>query len=187
MCRSRVWDGVGTSWVSGEVEVGGVDSAAAIEAAFRTEYVGLVASARLLLDDRGEAEEAVQEAFVRTFARRRSLRQAAADPSAYLRRAVVNQCRGGLRRRRTRRAAVLPKVEDAVSADVDVIRANDRDEVLAALRDLPARQRECVVMRYLLDASTQETAAALGISSGSVKTHLHRGIAALEERLKDIR
>lgn len=173
--------------VAEEERVQGVDPAATIEAAFRADYTNLVALARLLLDERGEAEEAVQEAFVRTFARRWSLRQAATDPSAYLRRAVVNLCRGGLRKRRTQRAAVLPKREHAASADVDVVRAESRVEVRRALLRLPRRQRECVVLRYLLDANTEQTAAALGISTGSVKTHLHRGLAALEAELKDIR
>jgi RNA polymerase sigma-70 factor (sigma-E family) len=169
------------------IEVGASDPALAIEAAFRQDYVNLVALARLLLDDRRDAEEAVQEAFVRTFARRSRLREAAAEPSPYLRRAVINLCRGGLRRRRTQRTAVLPAPDHAAPADRDVVRAEDRAEVLDALRRLPQRQRECVVLRYLLDASTEETAGLLDVSPGTVKTHLHRGLAALEADLKDKR
>jgi RNA polymerase sigma-70 factor (sigma-E family) len=160
------------------------DPTAAIESTFRERYAELVALARLLLDDRGEAEEVVQEAFVRTFAARRRLRKAADDPLPYLRRAVVNLCRGGLRRRRTRREALLPQGDHAPSADREVVRAEDRDELLAAVRRLPTRQRECVVLRYLLDADTAEAAATLGISEGSVKTHLHRALAALEADLE---
>jgi RNA polymerase sigma-70 factor (sigma-E family) len=160
------------------------DPAAAIESTFREHYAELVALARLLLDDRGEAEEMVQEAFVRTFAARRRLREAANEPLPYLRRAVVNLSRGGLRRRRTRRDALLPRRDNAPGADHDVVRAEDRDELLAAVRRLPTRQRECVVLRYLLDADTAETSELLGISQGSVKTHLHRALESLEADLE---
>jgi RNA polymerase sigma factor (sigma-70 family) len=63
----------------------------------------------------------------------------------------------------------------------------DRREVLAALRALPDRQRECLALRYYLDLSESEIAATLGISAGSVKTHTHRGIAALERALESTR
>ncbi len=59
--------------------------------------------------------------------------------------------------------------------------------VLAALRSLPDRQREVLALRYYLDLSEAEIAATLGISSGSVKTHAHRGLAALAEQLEDLR
>jgi RNA polymerase sigma-70 factor (sigma-E family) len=174
-----------TDAAAGRIEVSTADPEAAIEATFRRDYADLVALARLLVDDRGEAEEVVQEAFVRTFARRRELRRAAGDPTPYLRRAVVNLCRGGLRKRRTQRATPVPLPDDAPAADRAVVQREDQAELLAALRRLPSRQRECVVLRYLLDASTDDTADTLGISAGSVKTHLHRGLAALEADLKD--
>lgn len=60
-------------------------------------------------------------------------------------------------------------------------------EVLAAVRDLPERQREVVVLRYLLELSTAEAASTLGISEGSVKTHLHRALATLETTLEGAR
>ena len=63
----------------------------------------------------------------------------------------------------------------------------DHSDVVAALRRLPVRQRECLVLRYYLDLSEAEIAAALGISTGSVKTHSHRGLAALEKTLEDER
>lgn len=174
-----------TDAAAGRIEVSATDLEMAIEAAFRRDYADLVALARLLIDDRREAEEIVQEAFVRTFARRRELRRAAEEPMPYLRRAVVNLSRWGLRKRRTQRAAALPAFDHAAPADRAVIRAENQAEVFAALTRLPQRQRECVVLRYLLDASTDETADTLGISAGSVKTHLHRGLAALEADLKD--
>jgi RNA polymerase sigma factor (sigma-70 family) len=52
------------------------------------------------------------------------------------------------------------------------------------LRALPARQCECLALRFYLDLSEAEIARTLGISQGSVKTHVHRGLATLAERLK---
>ena len=176
-----------TDAAAGRIEVSATDPTVALEAAFRKNYAELVALARLLVDDRRDAEEIVQEAFVRTFAGRRQLRRAAADALPYLRTTVVNLSRGGLRRRRTQRATALPIPDDAPPADRAVVLREDQTELLAALRRLPQRQRECVVLRYLLDASTADTAALLGISDGSVKTHLHRGLAALEADLEDTR
>jgi RNA polymerase sigma factor (sigma-70 family) len=62
-----------------------------------------------------------------------------------------------------------------------------REVVAAALARLPRRQRECVVLRYWLDLSEPEIAASLGVAVGSVKSHLHRGRAALETHLEELR
>ncbi len=58
-------------------------------------------------------------------------------------------------------------------------------EVLDALRALPRRQRECLVLRYYADLSEAEIATTLGISAGSVKSHSHRGMAALTVALQE--
>jgi RNA polymerase sigma-70 factor (sigma-E family) len=152
---------------------------------FRDEYGSLVGLARLLLDDRGQAEEAVQEAFARTYDRWSRVRDHD-DALPYVRRAVVNAARGGLRRRRTARRHRPERAPDAPSAEAGVVRHESRREVVAALRALPARQRECVVLRFYLDCSTAETAATLGVSEGSVKTHLHRALAALARELEGL-
>jgi len=161
---------------------------AAIEAVFRSDYGRLVALARLLLDRRVEAEEVVQEAFARVLAkppRATSPREA----TAYVQRAVVNVCRDGLRRRRVIRSVGQPEPWRSGSpADGDAAAlaagANERQAVVDAIRTLPGRQREVVVLRYLVERSTTETAEILGISEGSVKTHLSRGLAALEAELE---
>ncbi len=57
--------------------------------------------------------------------------------------------------------------------------------VMTALRALPTRQKECLALRYYLELSEAEIAAVLGISPGSVKTHVHRGLAALADHLKE--
>ena len=81
----------------------------------------------------------------------------------------------------------MPFVASGDGADVDAIGDENRREIVAALRTLPERQRACVAMRYLLDLSTAETALALEISTGAVKTHLSRGLAALHAALEDLR
>ena len=168
--------------------------AAVIEAVFRSDYGRLVALARLLLDRQVEAEEVVQEAFARMLARR-SRGMDPTEASAYVHRTVVNVCRDGLRRRRVARAVGDPEPWRSSSgpraagvADGDVAElaagASDRRTVIAAIRTLPGRQREVVVLRYLAERSTAETAEILGISEGSVKTHLSRGLSALEDELE---
>jgi RNA polymerase sigma-70 factor (sigma-E family) len=157
-----------------------------LAAAYGAHYAELVGLARLLLDDRGQAEEVVQEAFVRTYAGWARVRTKD-DPLPYLRTAVVNLARGGLRRRRFARERRLEAVPDAESPESTVERGEAHRALSAAVRALPDRQRACVVLRYYLDCSTAECARTLGISEGSVKTHLHRALAALAPRLEELR
>jgi RNA polymerase sigma factor (sigma-70 family) len=107
------------------------------------------------------------------------------DPLPYVRRAVVNLSRGGLRRRRIARAAPVDRVVDAPSAEHTAGERARHREVAAAVRALPKRQRECIVMRYYLDCTVAETAAALRISDGAVKQHLSRARVALAASLGD--
>jgi RNA polymerase sigma factor (sigma-70 family) len=71
------------------------------------------------------------------------------------------------------------------SAEHEVILAEDRRQVLAALAALPARRREVLVLRYWLGLSEAEIAAVLGISPGTDKSTAARGIAALARELKE--
>ena len=67
--------------------------------------------------------------------------------------------------------------------DDELVLREDQRQVLDALRDLPVRQRTCLVLRYYDELGPDAIAETLGISRNSVKTHLQRGLAALEERL----
>jgi RNA polymerase sigma-70 factor (sigma-E family) len=158
----------------------------ALAVVFRQHYSSLVGLARLLLDDRDQAEEVVQEAFARTWAGWSRVR-AAKDPFPYVRRCVVNLARSGLRRRGVARRQYLEPVPDVPPIETSIVADESRREVAAALHALPRRQRECVVLRYYLDCSTKETADALGMSEGSVKTHLHRALTAMEKTLEESR
>lgn len=153
---------------------------------FRERYSELVGLAALLLRDPGSAEEVVQDAFARFHLSRHRI----LDPDrevAYLRSIVCNLARGKLRRWSLERRKQPPPERD-VDGRPDAAEARHRRDVVAeALHRLPRRQRECVVLRYWLDLPVREIADALGIAEGSVKSHLHRGMAALEIRLEELR
>jgi RNA polymerase sigma-70 factor (sigma-E family) len=155
-----------------------------VEALFRSDYRRLVGLARLLVDDRGQAEEVVQDAFADLYRRRGRVDA----PAAWLRTAVVNGARGRLRRRATaRRHLRAADRRDAAPADEGVGVDDDRRAVAAALAGLPDRQRACIALRFYDGCSEAEIAELLGISAGSVKTHVHRGMATLAAALEDLR
>jgi RNA polymerase sigma factor (sigma-70 family) len=99
---------------------------------------------------------------------------------------VMNLARSRMRRRIVARRHHSRPAGDAPPAEEAVLLREDQREVLAALRGLPGRQRECLALRYFHDLSEAEIATALGISTGSVKTHTSRGIAALTKRLESL-
>lgn len=147
----------------------------------REHYRTLVRLACLLVDDRGCGEEVVQEAFVRVHGAWARVD----EPLVYLRATVVNLARSRLRRRVVARRYVAPEARAAESAEDEAVLLADHHEVFDALRALPRRQRECLVLRYYLDLSEAEIASTLGISAGSVKSHSHRGLRALAVRLEE--
>jgi RNA polymerase sigma-70 factor (sigma-E family) len=154
----------------------------------RQEYDAMVRLATVVLGDRGQAEEVVQDAFVRLQLRWRGLR-GLERPPAYLRRMVLNGCRSQLRRRTVRdhHDARRTVVATVTGPEPAAVARDEHERVIAALRLLPDRQREALVLRYYLDLPEAEIAAAMAVSAGSVKTHLHRGVAALAHLLEDDR
>lgn len=159
------------------------DAGEVVGALHREHYRDLVRLAGLLLHDRGSAEEVVQDAFVQLHLRWRRLRDRD-RAAAWLRSAVLNGARSRLRHLEVRRRhQAAPRIHHPSAEDAAVAGAS-REEMTAALATLSARQREAVVLRYYLDLSEAEMAAAMGVSAGSVKTHLHRGLAALRTHLE---
>lgn len=168
--------------------VGGTDRDE-VEQLFHRCYGELVGLAGLILGgDRAAAEDVVQDVFAALYRRTEPLD----DPTAvvgYLRRSVVNGARSRLRRRGVERRPHLrvagsepaPATDDAVVAD------DDARAVGAAVAQLPRRQRECIACTYELGLTNTQTAVVLGISAGSVKTHLHRATARLAILLEDRR
>jgi RNA polymerase sigma factor (sigma-70 family) len=160
--------------------------ATALAELFRRHHGDLVRLATLMLRSREAAEDVVQDVFASVQARSGRLVQPdAALP--YLRAAVLNRCRSALRRQAlARRFGALRDVDFGLaqlSAEADVIRAEERRQVLAALAKLPPRRREVLVLRYYVGLSEVEIARTLGISQGTVKSAAARGIAALARKL----
>jgi len=156
-----------------------------VEALYRVERDDLVRLAGLLLDDPGACEEVVQDAFVSLH-----LRRGAVDPErvpAYLRSAVLNAARSRLRRRRVAERLGRLRPGAPATPEDEAVLGDRRAAVLAAVRRLPRRQQEVVVLRYWLDLSEAEIATTLGISAGSVKTHASRALAAVGNMLGDDR
>jgi RNA polymerase sigma factor (sigma-70 family) len=158
----------------------------ALEELHRAHYAGLVRLAALLLGDRSRAEEVVQDAFVRLAVRDRALRDTSRAP-AYLRSAVLNGARSALRHGKVvdRHAARHLRVVDGVGPDVSVLASDEQRRIIAALRSLPTRQREALGLKFYGELSEAEIAQAMGVSLGSVKTHVHRGLAALAVQLEE--
>ena len=168
-------------------QVSGWSADEALELLYAAHWRRLVRLAVLLVHDVGTAEEIVQECFVSVHNRWNRLN----DPDkalAYLRRSVVNRSRSHLRhlavvRRHVERDQASEPQPGADHTAYDQVR---RATVLDALRSLPRRQREVLVLRYYLDLSEAEIADTLGISRGAVKSHASRGAGALRAQLGDI-
>jgi RNA polymerase sigma-70 factor (sigma-E family) len=153
---------------------------------YQEHYRSLVRLAFIVLGDTGQSEHVVQDAFVRLQLRMGGLREIL-NPPAYLRSAVLNGARSQLRRQKVRdRFAGRRTVEGTVpTPEAAAVQQDDHDRMIIALRRLSNRQREALTLRYYLDLPEVEIAAAMGVSSGSVKTHLHRGLANLADLLSE--
>jgi RNA polymerase sigma factor (sigma-70 family) len=131
------------------------------------------------LGDRLAGEEAVQDAFVRLWARPPLLDDPRAA-KAYVFRTIVNMDRSRQRRDAHRRA-----LEPAVREGTDENDVALSVDLRAALQALPTRRRACVLMRYVLDYTERETADALRISIGTVKSQTHKALQQLRAPLAD--
>jgi RNA polymerase sigma-70 factor (sigma-E family) len=140
----------------------------------------LVRLAYGLLGDLGEAEEVVHDAFAVLLSHWSSLRDIEAAPG-YLRTAVVNGVRARWRRRRVRDLADRTRHREPTSKESDVV---EQAVVLGALAKLPLRKRECVLLRYYADLSEIDTAVALGISVGTVKSQTSKALTQLAALLE---
>ncbi len=152
---------------------------------YRLHGMDLVRIAAVMLGSRAAAEDAVQDAFCGLY---RRWDQLADSQSAlpYVRSAVMNRCRSELRRARLqRRGDQNLRPLNGESPEQAAILGEEHRDVVAALRRLPDRQRESLILRYFMDLSESEVAAAMGVSQGTVKSTTSRALAALARQLKE--
>ena len=157
----------------------------AVTQLYTSHYHSLVRLAALLVRDEPTAEEVVQECLIAMHDGWHRLRDYDKALS-YLKQAVVNRCRSVLRHRSMVQRNAPRPAPDMPSAEQDAMSLLERSAVIAALKALPNRQRQALVLRYYADLSEAQIAEAMGISGGAVKSHTARGMAALRAGLEQI-
>lgn len=150
------------------------------DAFFDAHYPGLLRSLTMITGDAELATDALQDAFVRAYARWRRIRRYE-RPEAWVRRVAINRSRDLMRsdaRRRAREQQVA-RTESEPSLDGSTDDAMAMQQLLLAL---PERQRIAVTLFYVDDLSIEQVADAMGITSGAVKYHLNQGRQNLRDR-----
>ncbi len=151
---------------------------------YRAHHTDLVRFASFVAPEDSMAEDLVHEAFVKLYGAWRRID----DPTkvaAYLRTTVLNLARGRARHLGVVRRNRPDPRPDTASAEWSAMRRDSRHNVVDALRQLSDRQRACLVLRHYEDRSESEIAEILGISIGSVRTHVHRGMESLTRLLSE--
>src|ERR1700749_1935506 len=151
------------------------------DAFMRGRWPAMVRLGYALTGDAGHAEDLAQAAFARAYASWGRVRRAG-DPDAYVRRIVINEHRNRFRRHRVAeelRGDLTAAADGRPGAQADG--PGEQQALLDALRALGPRQRAVVVLRYWLDLSEAETAAALNCSVGTVKSQGSRALATLRK------
>lgn len=138
----------------------------------------LLRAAHLLTGDRGAAEDLVQDVLERLYVAWPRVQ----DPGAYVRRSLVHAAANRWRRLGRRPELPLSSADDPAVPDSSVQGA-ERDRLVVALTQLPPRQRAVVVLRFLQDQSEAQTAEALGVSPGTVKSQSSRALRRLRDLL----
>lgn len=139
------------------------------EQLYRQSLAPMVRLSYAIVYDRGIAEEAVQDAFIKVARAWHRVEK----PVPYLRRAVVNESITALRKRK--RDAALPPIGPGIAELPEI------DETWTSLAALSSKQRTALALRFYLDLPIKDVAAAMSIPVGSAKSLIHRGLAALKE------
>jgi len=166
------------------------EAAASVTALYQAHAVGLIRLAVIMLGDRAAAEDVVQDAFLGLYRHWGGLSDRG-NALTYVRSSVLNGCRNALRARARRdrrgRSDQAGAWSEPVSASAETLALVSEEHrlTLAAIRRLPDRQREALVLRFYLDMSEEETARAMRISRGTVKSATSRAIAALGRMLEE--
>jgi len=165
----------------GQIVTGDDLAESGVTALYQAHALGLTRLAHVMLGDKAGAEDVVQEAFCGLYRNWARL----ADPAGalpYLRASVVNGCRSAIRRRRLRASRAIHEPA-AASAESVVLAGEEQRSVLSAIRKLPARQREVLILRFYLHEPDAEIARVMGISPATVRSSTHRALAALGRTL----
>jgi RNA polymerase sigma-70 factor (ECF subfamily) len=156
--------------------MGGIQRDEAFEFAFRDLHPRARRLALRIVGEPAVADEIASEALARAFADWKKLRSVD-YLDAWVLRVTTNLALHVAMRRKVRLLPPPPlEPQDGVAVRMGLV---------AALRRLPARQREAVALRYLADMSEDDVARSLGVSAGTVKQHVHRGLASLRALLGD--
>jgi RNA polymerase sigma-70 factor, ECF subfamily len=152
------------------------------EVFFASEHARLFGALCLVTGDRSEAEEIMQDAFLRLWERWDRVAEVD-DPSAYLFRTAMNVFRNRYRRAALalRRTISIASTEDALAT------VEDRDAVVRALRDLTPDQRAAVVLTGYVGLTSEEAGRVLGMRASTVRTLATRARAAIREKAGDLR
>jgi RNA polymerase sigma-70 factor (sigma-E family) len=171
----------------GAAGAGRSDARQAVSALYEAHAVGLIRLAVVMLGDRPAAEDVVQEAFCGLYRRWGQLDDPG-NAQRYVRSAVLNGCRSALRRLRRESRSARPdeSLETSESAEALALVNAEHRAVLSALRRLPARQREALVLRFYLDLPEPEIARSMGVSPGTVKSTTSRALAALGRLVQEV-
>ena len=148
-----------------------------IEDVFYSSYRRLVMQLYGVVGDRAEAEDVVQEAFVRAVAAGQRFTMTL-NPEAWLRTTAIN-----LHRSRWRKLRNFSRIKERIAAPQDIPGLDERLDVIEALRSLPAEQRVVVALHHLADLPVADIAQELGLPPGTVKSRLSRGREALARAL----
>jgi len=164
-------------WAHDEGFGGQAEARRAVTALYEAHALGLIRLGVVMLGDRAAAEDVVQEAFCGLYRRWHALSDIEKAPS-YVRSSVINGCRSALRRR-VRQPVGFAGDRPGESAESVALVSEEHRQVLAAIRRLPDRQREALVLRYYLDLGEEDIARTMRISRGTVKSTTSRALAAL--------
>jgi RNA polymerase sigma-70 factor (sigma-E family) len=152
-----------------------------MDALYRAHAAEALRLGYLLTGDRTLAEDLVQDAFVRVLGRFHDLRNRDAF-WWYLRRTIVNLSTSYFRRRGVERAWLARQRPDEAAAPHDLA---ERDRLRTALMTLRSEQRAAIVLRFYEDLSEADTAEALGMPLGTVKSTVSRGLERLRRQLPE--
>jgi len=156
--------------------------AADFDATFHEHYEPMVRSLSIACGDREAAADAVQDAFIRAYARWRRISRYD-DPAAWVRRVALNRLRDHFRHAE-RGARVVQRLGGQSEHTTPAPSEPPDDDVLVLLATLPRQQRIAMALFYVEQLSVAETAESMHLSDGAVKYHLHAGRERLREHLE---